>query len=287
MLTFDKTSNAGNSTLIATGGSNGGAGGSIHFEGGSKGGSARIELFGNASLDITAHNGTALTIGSLEGDGAVALGQKQLSVGANNLSTTFSGVLAGAGSVTIVGTGTLTWTGANTYTGGTTMSGGVIRANNEAGSATGTGSVNVNSGTLGGKGIIAGVATVGTGSGAGAFLQPSVGSKQPLTLSLSNSLTCKADSTYTCQLNTQKRTADEVIAQGVTIATGAQFALQAVGNKKLPGGTVFTILSNTSATPISGTFANLPDGSTLTAGRNKLNVSYTGGDGNNLTLTVQ
>ncbi len=63
--------------------------------------------------------------------------------------------------------------------------------------------------------------------------------------------------------------------------------LQAVGNKKLPSGTVFTILRNTSATPISGTFANLSDGSTLTAGRNKLLVSYTGGDGDDLTLTVQ
>ena len=38
--------------------------------------------------------------------------------------------------------------------------------------------------------------------------------------------------------------------------------------------------------PISGVFANLPDGSTLTAGSNTLQVSYTGGDGNDLTLTV-
>ena len=38
-----------------------------------------------------------------------------------------------------------------------------------------------------------------------ALLAPSLGSKQPLTLSLSNTLTCKADSTYTCQLSTSKR----------------------------------------------------------------------------------
>ncbi len=73
----------------------------------------------------------------------------------------------------------------------------------------------------------------------------------------------------------------------MTIATGAQFNLQTVGNKRLSPGAVFTILSNTSATPINGTFANLVNGSTLTAGRNKLLVSYTGGDGNDLTLTVQ
>lgn len=44
--------------------------------------------------------------------------------------------------------------------------------------------------------------------------------------------------------------------------------------------------SNTSANPIAGTFANLADGSTLTVGRNNYEVSYEGGDGNDLTLTV-
>ena len=37
---------------------------------------------------------------------------------------------------------------------------------------------------------------------------------------------------------------------------------------------------------ISGTFANLPDGSTFTVGRNTLQANYKGGDGNDLTLTV-
>lgn len=44
--------------------------------------------------------------------------------------------------------------------------------------------------------------------------------------------------------------------------------------------------SGTAATPISGVFANLADGSTITAGSNTLQVSYEGGDGNDLTLTV-
>ena len=48
----------------------------------------------------------------------------------------------------------------------------------------------------------------------------------------------------------------------------------------------FTGISNTAATPIAGTFVNLPDGSTLTVGRNSYQVSYSGGDGNDLTLTV-
>ena len=77
-----------------------------------------------------------------------------------------------------------------------------------------------------------------------------------------------------------------MVANGVTIESGAQFSFVAVANKRLTAGTVFTAISNTSANPISGTFANLPDGSTFTVGRNSYQVSYSGGDGNDLTLTV-
>jgi hypothetical protein len=73
---------------------------------------------------------------------------------------------------------------------------------------------------------------------------------------------------------------------GVTIQNGAQFSFSAVANKRLHGGQVFTAISNTSASPIAGTFANLADGSTFVAGRNSFKVSYSGGDGNDLTLTV-
>ncbi len=284
---FRNNSRAANSTLIATGGSNGGGGGSIQFNDGASGGTARVELFGNGSLDISVA-GAAVTIGSLEGNGSVLLGRRKLSAGTNTLSTNFSGTIEGAGgSFTKLGTGTFVLSGASTYTGATTVSEGVLQVSNKTGSATGTGAVNVTAGTMGGKGIIAGRVTVGIGSGTGAILQPSVGVSQTVQLAIQSALTFKADSTYTCKLSTQKRRADQVIANGVTIESGAQFNFTALANKRLPSGTVFTLLSNTSATPISGTFANLPDGSTLTAGRNKLLVSYTGGDGNDLTLTVQ
>ena len=72
----------------------------------------------------------------------------------------------------------------------------------------------------------------------------------------------------------------------MTIESGAQFDFNAVANKRLTTGTVFTAISNTSATQISGTFANLPDNSTFTVGRNNYQANYEGGDGNDLTLTV-
>ena len=58
------------------------------------------------------------------------------------------------------------------------------------------------------------------------------------------------------------------------------------GKTQLTAGIVLTVINNTATTPISGTFANLPDGSTFTVDPNTFHVSYEGGDGNDLTLTV-
>jgi hypothetical protein len=162
----------------------------------------------------------------------------------------------------------------------------VLVANNVSASATGTGSVFIDAGMLGGKGSIEGAVTIGTGAGAGAFLSPSIGSNPPAGLTLQKPLTFKADSTYIYKLNTNNARADEVTVKGVTIESGAQFVFQALGNNQLTIGTVFTAINNTSANAIAGTFANLPDGLTATTGQNNLQVSYSGGDGNDLAFTV-
>jgi autotransporter-associated beta strand protein len=284
IFTAASASTAANATLIANGGPSGG--GTIVFTGASTGGTARVQVFESGELDISFHDQPGVTIGSLEGDGQVLLGSHQLKVGTNNLSTTFSGVIQDRGSLSKLGTGALTLSGNNTYGSGTMISAGVLKVNNETGSGTGTGVVNVNAGTLGGKGTVAGAVTVGTGSGAGAFLEPSIGVLKTTSLSVQSALTLKADSTYTYKLNTRRAKADKVIANGVTIESGAQFNFVAAGNKTLTLGKKFVAISNTAATPISGTFANLPDGSTFTVGPNSFQVSYSGGDGNDLTLTV-
>lgn len=68
------------------------------------------------------------TIGSLAGAGSVVLdASKTLSAGANDTSTTFSGVISGGGSLTKTGSGTMTLSGSNTYTGDTTVSEGTLK----------------------------------------------------------------------------------------------------------------------------------------------------------------
>ena len=96
----------------------------------------------------------------------------------------------------------------------------------------------------------------------------------------------KSDGTYACRLDTQKVKADQFVVADARIKDGAQFDLVVAGTQQLATGTSFTVISNTAATPINGTFANLPDGSTITVGSNTFQADYEGGDGNDLTLTV-
>jgi autotransporter-associated beta strand protein len=271
--------------VIANAGTNGGLGGTILIEAEPVLDVPQFQVFGNGTLDLTNTTGT-IAIGSLAGDGIVLLDGHDLNVGNNNLSTTFSGVIQESGGLTKAGAGTLTLTGANTYTGATTITAGVLVVSNTSGSGTGTGAVNVNAGTLGGKGIIVGAVTIGTGSGVGASLAPGAASNQGGKLTLKKTLTFKSDSTYTYKVNTSNGRADLVRAKGIRIESGAQFAFQPKGNHALTLGAVFTVLNNVSPTPISGTFVNLPDNSIFTVGRNNYHVSYEGGDGNDLTLTL-
>jgi hypothetical protein len=80
--------------------------------------------------------------------------------------------------------------------------------------------------------------------------------------------------------------ADSVIVNGVTINPGAQFTFHDESSGTVTSGMVFTLISNTSANPISGTFSNLSDGAIVTISGNNFQADYQGGDGNDLTLTV-
>jgi autotransporter-associated beta strand protein len=167
---FYESSTADAATLIANGGTNGGSGGAIFFEDNSTGRTARIEVFGNGFLDMSGHLGALgspsrparVTVGSIEGDGNVFLGRHNLTVGSNNLSTTFSGVMQEGGhndgiggSLTKIGSGTLDLTGVNTYTGNTNINSGVLKVD---GSITSNTFVNLH-GTLAGTGTVIGNVT--------------------------------------------------------------------------------------------------------------------------------
>ncbi|MEY3898045.1 MAG: hypothetical protein RLZZ214_3566, partial [Verrucomicrobiota bacterium] len=82
-----------------------------------------------------------------------------LTVGGNNSSTTYKGVLSAGGSLIKTGSGTLTLAGTNTYTGSTTVSDGTLQVDGSTTSAT---TVN-NGATLAGNGTVNAAVTVDAG----------------------------------------------------------------------------------------------------------------------------
>ena len=99
----------------------------------------------------------------------------------------------------------------------------------------------------------------------------------------------RANRTYNFDLNGSQGQVLES-ANGVTIENGARCSFTDSSPSPHfppPTGSPVTLINNTAATPISGTFSNLADGSTMTAGNHSYQVSYSGGgDGNDLVLTA-
>jgi fibronectin-binding autotransporter adhesin len=119
----------------------------------------------NATLDLHGFNGQIN--GLIGGTNAIVdntTGTGSLTIGNNNVTSTFAGVIrnsSGTLAISKTGLGTLILTGANTYAGGTTINGGTLLAKNLSSSgATGSNPVTINAGGLLGGGAV-GTATAG------------------------------------------------------------------------------------------------------------------------------
>lgn len=177
-----------------------------------------------------------------------------LTVGANDQSTAYSGVLSGAGSLVKNGTGTLTLTGANTYSGNTTVAAGAIEVDNTVGSGTGSGRITINSGaTLSGSGLIAGPVTVaGTlapGSGLGI-------------LTINNQVAFQPGSTFNAEVFGSEAGSgyDQLVTTGSAALAGS---LQMTFGAFTPTGhDVLFLINNTGAETTSGAF-QYPDNAVI------------------------
>ena len=116
---------------------------------------------------VTVSNGATLnlagneTFGSLAGAGSVSNSAGRITAGGNNSSTTFSGVLSGAGELTKTGIGRLSLSGSSSYNGATAVSAGEL---NLSGGSIASSAVTVASGAS-----LSGYGSVGTIGGAGAI----------------------------------------------------------------------------------------------------------------------
>ena len=259
---------------------------------------------GSLTLRGVTLNNVANTVLANEGPNSLTLAP-QIGGGTQDMTLALGNVtnnvvqVNGAGQITITSaienaagvaarltkTGTLTLSHANTYNRGTTIRQGAVVVSNATGSATGVGKVQVNLGILRGVGKVDGAVTVGNGSSSGATILGG-NSVSPGILTINSALTFRSFSSYKCALNRASVKASRVSALGIIIDSTAAFTFVDTGTGTLALGTVFTVINNISASPITGRFSNLPNGSIFTSNGNNFKVNYTGGTGNDLTLKV-
>ncbi|GAB3740742.1 cellulose binding domain-containing protein [Spirosoma lituiforme] len=268
-----------------------------------------------------ASNASKQTIGALDGtsDAYIASrtnvtnGTPTLAVGADNQDGTFEGTIGsgpttaavdkgrvnlekiGTGTQTITGSirngttmisnvpyystvvvnnGKLVLAGANEYQGATTVNGGTLIVNGSLASP-----VSVIGGTLAGTGSTSGSVTIGTNG----FVAPgnSVG-----TFTTTSALSLTGGATYQLELNSSASTADKLVANGVSL-NNANLVITDLGNAtSLPAGTSYIIIDNTSGNAVMGTFAGLAEGSVVTVGSIRFQITYLGGTGNDVALVI-
>ncbi|NEU70080.1 T9SS type A sorting domain-containing protein [Spirosoma agri] len=177
-------------------------------------------------------------------------------------------------STVAVNNGKLVLNGANEYQGTTTVNGGVLVVNGSLASP-----VSVTGGTLAGTGSTSGSVTIGTNG----FIAPgnSVG-----TFTTTSALSLTGGATYQLELNSSASTADKLVANGVSL-NNANLVITDLGNAtSLPAGTSYIIIDNTSSNAVMGTFAGLAEGSVVTVGSIRFQITYLGGTGNDVALVI-
>jgi hypothetical protein len=243
--------------------------------------SARIAVGNDQAW--TNNSGNLFTVSSP----TIALGNNTTLTVNGTGDTLISGVVTGGmgSTVDMAGTGTLTLSGTNTLSDGETVNSGTLLVNGTSGSGAGSG-VTVNSGgTLGGTGTINGSTTVN----AGGNLAPGNGGNSTGTLT-TGALTLASGSNFRIDINgTAAGAFDQVSVTGtngggVTV-TGSNLVVT-VGTTLALNDT-FIIVNKTAGGAVTGTFAGIPQGGTVTGSNGTVfQVSYTGGTGNDITLTV-
>jgi len=217
---------------------------------------AATKFFGSIPLVLTASQ-----TWTTQSPGHVDLySPASLDLGANNLTISGSGThsfqntITGTGGITLNGSLAITFSGTMSYTGATVVGGSATLQ-------------------LATPNAIATPIVINSG----AFLYDVAGSAAVMNAPL----TINAGGTFQVVINPATSNVTVNVAP-ITLSGNL-----AVGDYVVaPVGTVYTIIGNQTGNAVAGAFAGLPEGATFTSGANTFRISYLGGSGHDVTLTV-
>jgi autotransporter-associated beta strand protein len=124
---------------------------------------------------------------------------------------------------------------------------------------------------------------------AGGMVSP--GASPGVVSTLKGDVVLFADAIYLAEIDGTRAGAqyDQINVQGTVDVSGAVLSISG-GRFRPPTGTVFTLIANDDAggvvDRVSGEFRGLPEGATIRFGAIEAKISYVGGSGNDITLTV-
>lgn len=107
----------------------------------------------------------------------------------------------------------------------------------------------------------------------------------PGTITMSGPLMMSPGSTYTVEI-LNKDSYDKLVAESSEVSD-AVLDVKFLAGAKVAVGDTYTIISNTGTGSIIGTFKDLAEGATFKVSSGTFKITYKGGDGNDVVLTVQ
>lgn len=266
-----------------------GAGGSLPSS------SAFILVDGGTGGGTIHLNGRSGTVGSVQAGGnrgQIHFTGGSLTMGGNNASTSFGGSIVGPGALIKAGTGTFTL---NSSVAGDNLTSLTVNGGSFKNSGSGflPNTVNLTLGAAGTFDIENQNQAVSTLSGTGTVITATGGIAVDTSLNPGSSPGAinvgiiGLSGALNVEINGLNPGADY---DQVRVTLNAAAYLYSGNLNLIPtispaAGATFTIIDQAGGAAVSGTFAGLPEGSTIIAGGTTYRISYVGGDGNDVVLT--
>jgi fibronectin-binding autotransporter adhesin len=243
---------------------------------------ASVLLNHNSVFDLNGFNADIASLNCTTSDNLALSFGGSLTVGSNNADMNWSCQISGNGSfgniLTKVGSGVLTVSADNIYNGEVDVLGGGLQVNGGL-IADPSSAVFVSSGqnaALFGVGVVGNVVSSGIVHGGGLILPGTLSTEAVNFVGIGKlSARLASPSSY-----------DKLDVSALSLSPDSTLAVS-LGFMPPPG-SMFTLVNNRGVGAIVGTFNGLPQGASLIVGETTpLAISYIGGTGNDLTLTVQ